>query len=647
MSFRREKQQRSGSCAGNEQEPPGGRQALAEIGSRLNVDLSEVRLAEDGQAESMGAEAFTRGHQIHLARGRVDGRQRRGFDLLGHEVGHVLQQSQGQVGGSQGSHVDDSRLEQQADRLGETLASGSAMSARSLQPGGHAIRPFDGPIQAKRTALERRSISALGYQQVGPTCGAGAVITALMVKARAESERSLSSGIGYFKAALQIVLNKWPEEAKRFFYSHNDSHQEGKNKGELTRLGQQTHNGSPEYSNADRQTVPLDYNTIRERLSGALREIDTVTNRAALEQRMTAIYPTLNLALYVIGRDSAQSQQAGTASYSAGMDAKDGLAAAGLLGGRGSNSLNQNARGISGKFDAGLLAEMKALTVGESLQVGVHVFDGKALKASDGARSNHWVVVSREATDKWSWADQGYNQKLWGKSPEELHYSMGPYLARSGRRKIGGTRQQAYYGGDASQSAGYCLVPTIFGSFKLSFSETLTQGARAQGALARKSGSKADKASSLPYFQSLVGAYLCEVDAGWQYFGDQLNLDSLHGVGLKSQLSSMKADAASTKKGVCVVERPGGIFGVFNTGTVSYPSYTAAQSQKARVVDVADTKSIAKKRAATERNAALKLKHGYWLNSTEYASIEVGVTAGLNEDLAWFGQKGDHLKPGV
>lgn len=94
----------------------------------LGVDLSPVRIHEGEAAESLGAVAYTRGHDICFARGRYEPHTPRGQRILGHELAHVVQQSEGRVRPSRelaGVPVsDDRRLEREADGFGVRAARG-------------------------------------------------------------------------------------------------------------------------------------------------------------------------------------------------------------------------------------------------------------------------------------------------------------------------------------------------------------------------------------------------------------------------------------------------------------------------------------------------------------------------------------------
>jgi hypothetical protein len=127
------------------------------IESTLGHDLSSVRVHEGGEAESVGAQAFTQGDHIHFAPGTYSPESSEGRKLLGHELIHVIQQRQGRVranGQVAGRALnDDPSLEGEADRGGEHLARGSA-------------RPFalpaGVPMNALRSAPAAAPIQGLG-----------------------------------------------------------------------------------------------------------------------------------------------------------------------------------------------------------------------------------------------------------------------------------------------------------------------------------------------------------------------------------------------------------------------------------------------------------------------------------------------------
>lgn len=110
----------------------GGRPMPAAVQAKMEgafgADFSSVRVHESPHAAAMGALAFTQGTDIHFAPGQYAPGSQRGQELLGHELTHVVQQSQGRVRATaQAKGValnDDASLEREADDLGARAARG-------------------------------------------------------------------------------------------------------------------------------------------------------------------------------------------------------------------------------------------------------------------------------------------------------------------------------------------------------------------------------------------------------------------------------------------------------------------------------------------------------------------------------------------
>ena len=99
----------------------------ARMESAFNTDFSGVRVhPESSAAPAVGALAYTQGTDIHFAPGQFSPNNSAGQRLLGHELAHVQQQSQGRVTPTteiNGLPVNDSPvLEEEADRLGSKAA---------------------------------------------------------------------------------------------------------------------------------------------------------------------------------------------------------------------------------------------------------------------------------------------------------------------------------------------------------------------------------------------------------------------------------------------------------------------------------------------------------------------------------------------
>jgi Domain of unknown function (DUF4157) len=104
----------------------------AKLEHALSADFSNVRVRTGSErAGRLGAIAFTQGSEIHVAPGQWSPETLKGQKLLGHELGHVLQQRSGRVMPTvelAGEKLNaDPALEQEADALGKRVA----------QEGGH------------------------------------------------------------------------------------------------------------------------------------------------------------------------------------------------------------------------------------------------------------------------------------------------------------------------------------------------------------------------------------------------------------------------------------------------------------------------------------------------------------------------------
>jgi len=112
--------------------PTGSGQSLPDavrsrMESSLGADFSAVRVHEGPQAPALGAVAYTQGADIHFAPGEYQPASQRGQALIGHELAHVVQQSEGRVAattqfkGVDGN--DDAGLEREADEWGARAGS--------------------------------------------------------------------------------------------------------------------------------------------------------------------------------------------------------------------------------------------------------------------------------------------------------------------------------------------------------------------------------------------------------------------------------------------------------------------------------------------------------------------------------------------
>ncbi len=121
----------------------------------FGADFSQVRIHEGPHAEGIGAQAYTQGTSIHFAPGQYQPESQRGQELLGHELAHVVQQSQGRVPATtQAKGVDinnDAALEREADEMGARAARGEGAREASLDPpGGPQTRIEHGERRASK-----------------------------------------------------------------------------------------------------------------------------------------------------------------------------------------------------------------------------------------------------------------------------------------------------------------------------------------------------------------------------------------------------------------------------------------------------------------------------------------------------------------
>ena len=112
----------------------------------FDFNFGGVRVHEGGQAKEMGALAYTQGADVHFAPGQYDPGSSHGQQLIGHELAHVVQQSEGRVAATtqlKGADLnEDSVLEREADDWGARAARGESIARTG---GGGA--GGNGPIQ--------------------------------------------------------------------------------------------------------------------------------------------------------------------------------------------------------------------------------------------------------------------------------------------------------------------------------------------------------------------------------------------------------------------------------------------------------------------------------------------------------------------
>ena len=125
----------------------------------FGADFSAVRVHEGSHVNAVGAVAYAQGTDLHFSPGSYAPDSASGRELIGHELAHVVQQSQGRVAATtqaKGVAVNnDASLEREADDLGTRAARGERVgSGASVTAGG------DGPAQC---------YAFIGDKQVLPT----------------------------------------------------------------------------------------------------------------------------------------------------------------------------------------------------------------------------------------------------------------------------------------------------------------------------------------------------------------------------------------------------------------------------------------------------------------------------------------------
>jgi hypothetical protein len=99
----------------------------------FGTDFSDVKIHKDSKSsKDLNAKAYTQGNNIHFSPGEFQPQNKQGQELIGHELAHVVQQSDGRVKGSdineKGLSVnDDPGLEKEADEMGKKAADGIAV----------------------------------------------------------------------------------------------------------------------------------------------------------------------------------------------------------------------------------------------------------------------------------------------------------------------------------------------------------------------------------------------------------------------------------------------------------------------------------------------------------------------------------------
>ena len=129
-------------------------------------DFSDVRTVVSEHAVRLGADAYAQGNRVVFAPGTYEPQTRRGRELLGHELAHVVQQREGRtvtpVGDARRAPIlDDPALEREASEAGARVARGEPAGARSagaiLGAGGRSQVPLAAPLQRALSAKQAKA----------------------------------------------------------------------------------------------------------------------------------------------------------------------------------------------------------------------------------------------------------------------------------------------------------------------------------------------------------------------------------------------------------------------------------------------------------------------------------------------------------
>ncbi len=136
--------------------------------SAFGFHLGHVRVHQgSSKALAMGAAAYTQGADIHFAPGTYDPSSARGQELIGHELAHVIQQSEGRVHATRqakGMGVnDDEGLEREADDWGARAARGEPVGRGGAASGAASGAP--GPVQRKRISSHWGDFEDANYRK--------------------------------------------------------------------------------------------------------------------------------------------------------------------------------------------------------------------------------------------------------------------------------------------------------------------------------------------------------------------------------------------------------------------------------------------------------------------------------------------------
>jgi len=159
--------------------------AQGRLEGAVGGSLADIRVHEDGQAERIGAQALTRGSDIHVARGHYRPDTPTGYRLLAHEIAHVVQQREGRAPAvPSGAVISDPALESAAEDFSARAGFAGGVHARQVGPDEHArhsttapqadaqaARPGSTAVQPVAPALAFLGLSAAAWELAGTVAG--------------------------------------------------------------------------------------------------------------------------------------------------------------------------------------------------------------------------------------------------------------------------------------------------------------------------------------------------------------------------------------------------------------------------------------------------------------------------------------------
>ncbi|HMG57012.1 MAG TPA: DUF4157 domain-containing protein [Kofleriaceae bacterium] len=207
------------SSAGAGQPLPGGLQQ--KFSHALGADVSGVRVHAGGPsaaaAESVQAQAYTTGQDIHFGAGKYDPSSKAGEHLLAHEVVHTVQQ-RGVEGAAHQAKLEvgepGNAAEREADALATIAVEGRGSASVNERPaaGAHVVQRSPGPdASVGNPAPTDQAVKPSGDKADGgaaaPAGPAGPVVRAGIDLTAIGQDQGIRVAVGYYSSATDIAAN--------------------------------------------------------------------------------------------------------------------------------------------------------------------------------------------------------------------------------------------------------------------------------------------------------------------------------------------------------------------------------------------------------------------------------------------------------